>query len=135
MKHLIALLLFSSTICSAQNADYRVVFDMTSKDTVNQQAVIRQVQGIKKANPDALLEVVVYGEGLDLVLKDKSNNSAVIRQLIADGNANFKICSMTMKRHNIEPSQLIPGVKMVDDGIYEIVMRQKEGWGYIKVGH
>ena len=39
-----------------------------------------------------------------------------------------------MKRHKIEKSQLIPGVTTVPDGILEIIMKQKEGWGYIKEG-
>lgn len=135
MKLLYILILLSSTICSAQNADYKVVFDMTSKDTVNQQAVVRQVQGIKKANPGAQLEVVVYGEGMELVLKDRSRQVSSIESLISGGQASFKICRMTMKRHGIEPSQLINGVVVVDDGIYEIIKKQKAGWGYIKVGH
>ena len=38
-----------------------------------------------------------------------------------------------MKRNNIDKSQLIPGVEIVPDGIYEIILKQREGWGYIKV--
>jgi intracellular sulfur oxidation DsrE/DsrF family protein len=38
-----------------------------------------------------------------------------------------------MKNHNIDASQLLPGVGIVPDGIYEIMTRQREGWGYIKV--
>jgi hypothetical protein len=37
-----------------------------------------------------------------------------------------------MKRHNVDTSQLIDGIKTVPDGILEIVNKQKEGWGYIK---
>lgn len=42
---------------------------------------------------------------------------------------------MTMKRNNIDKSQLVPGVEVVPDGIYEIVSKQQAGWGYIKVVH
>jgi intracellular sulfur oxidation DsrE/DsrF family protein len=42
---------------------------------------------------------------------------------------------MTMKRNNISKEQLVPGVEVVPDGIYEIVSKQHDGWGYIKVGH
>ena len=42
---------------------------------------------------------------------------------------------MTMKRNNIDQSQLVPGVEIVPDGIYEIISKQQQGWGYIKVGH
>jgi hypothetical protein len=37
-----------------------------------------------------------------------------------------------MKRHQLDKSQLLPGIGTVPDGIYEIVARQSEGWGYIK---
>jgi intracellular sulfur oxidation DsrE/DsrF family protein len=40
-----------------------------------------------------------------------------------------------MKRHNIDAFQLLPGVSIVPDGIYEIITKQKEGWGYIKAAH
>ena len=39
------------------------------------------------------------------------------------------------KRYNVDKSQLLPGVEIVDDGIFEIISKQQEGWGYIKVAH
>jgi intracellular sulfur oxidation DsrE/DsrF family protein len=38
-----------------------------------------------------------------------------------------------MEHNNVDSSQLIPGVGIVPDGIYEIVKKQREGWGYIKI--
>ena len=40
-----------------------------------------------------------------------------------------------MKRNNVNESGLLPGVKVVPDGIYEIISKQHAGWGYIKVAH
>jgi intracellular sulfur oxidation DsrE/DsrF family protein len=40
-----------------------------------------------------------------------------------------------MKNHNIDSSQLLSGVRTVPDGIYEIITKEREGWGYIKVAH
>jgi intracellular sulfur oxidation DsrE/DsrF family protein len=119
----------------AQVKDYRIVFDLTSKDTINQQAVIREIGLIKDANPDAQLEVVIYGQGLDLAVKGRSAQEGAIQRLIAGNKANFKVCAMTLKRNNIDKDQLVPGVEVVPDGIYEILTRQREGWGYIKVAH
>ena len=119
----------------AQNSNYKVVFDMTSKDTVNQQTLIRQVGLIKKANPDAKLEVVVYGQGLDIVVKGKTKQEPAITQLLADKSISVKVCAMTMQRNNVDKTQLIAGVETVPDGIYEIVTKQQEGWGYIKIAH
>jgi intracellular sulfur oxidation DsrE/DsrF family protein len=119
----------------AQVKDYRVVFDLTSRDTINQQAVIREIGLIKDANPDARLEVVIYGQGLDLAVKGRSAQEGAVQRLIAGNKANFKVCAMTLKRNNIDKDQLVPGVEVVPDGIYEILSRQREGWGYIKVAH
>ena len=119
----------------AKAQDYKVVFDMTSKDSVNQQALIRQISGIKESNAAADLEVVIYGEGLGLILKDRTPLQSSISKLINTDHVSFKVCAATMKRYNIDKSMLIPGVDVVPDGIYEIVTKQKEGWGYIKVAH
>jgi hypothetical protein len=40
-----------------------------------------------------------------------------------------------MKSQKVDVSQLLPGVQTVPDGIYEIITKQKEGWGYIKASH
>lgn len=132
---LLCLLFLINHSSNAQSPDYRVVFDITSKDSTNQQAVVREVNLIKAANPDAKLEVVVYGQGLSLVLKGKSPYEASVQDLLKDKNVSFKVCAMTMKRNNTDKSQLIPGVDVVPDGIYEIISKQKEGWGYIKIAH
>jgi uncharacterized protein len=131
---LVVNLFFLSPLFS-QHSDYKVVFDITSKDSVNQQAVVREVNLIKTANPDAQIEVVVYGQGLNLVLKDKSLQAEAIEKLLTYKDVDFKICAVTMQRNNIDSAQLLPGVKIVPDGIYEIISRQKENWGYIKVAH
>ena len=119
----------------SQTKDYKVVFDLTSRDTVNQQAVIREIGLIKGANPDAKLEVVIYGQGLDMAVKGRSGQQGAVEKMIADNRASFKVCAMTMKRNNIDKDQLVPGVEVVPDGIYEIISKQREGWGYIKVAH
>ena len=137
IKHITSII--SLVICSflaiGQKADYKVVFDMSSNDTVNQRAVIREIKAITQSRPDAQLEVTVYGEALPMLVKDKSNYANDIQQLISDKKASFKVCAYTMKRQNVDKSQLIAGVETVPDGIYEIISKQREGWGYIKVAH
>ena len=119
----------------AQDSNYKVVFDMTSKDTVNQQTLIRQLGLIRKANPNAKMEVVIYGQGLDLAVKGKTNQETAVNQLLTDKGISFKVCAITMQRNNVDKTQLITGVETVPDGIYEIVTKQQEGWGYIKIAH
>ncbi len=129
----VSVLMLLTQLANAQPADYKAVFDLTSKDSMNQQSVVRELGLIKQANPDAMLEVVVYGQGLDLVTAGKSSRAADIQELLAGKNVSFKVCAMAMKHQNVDRSQLLPGVEVVPDGIYEIISKQREGWGYIKV--
>jgi intracellular sulfur oxidation DsrE/DsrF family protein len=68
-----------------------------------------------------------------MVLKDKSTVASDIENMVKNKQASFKVFAATMKRHKIDASQLIPGVEVVPDGIYEIITKQRAGWGYIKV--
>lgn len=117
----------------AQNSDYKVVFDITSSDPASQNQVIREVSLIKEGNPDAQVEVVLYGRSLDLVRKDKSQFTSDIQRLVNLNGVSFNVCHIAMEHNNVDSSQLIPGVGIVPDGIYEIVKKQREGWGYIKI--
>ena len=127
------IMLMTNTIYA--QANYKVVFDMSSRDSINQQAIVREIGLITDANPNAKLEVVIYGQGLDIVVNGRSPLQASVEKIISGGKASFKVCAMTMKRNNISKEQLVPGVEVVPDGIYEIISRQQDGWGYIKVGH
>jgi uncharacterized protein len=131
----ICILMLMSGLVHAQNNNYKVVFDMSSRDSINQQAIVREIGLITGASPDAKLEVVIYGQGLDLAIKNRSVQQAAVEKIIASNKATFKVCAMTMKRNNIDSTQLVPGVEIVPDGIYEIISKQQAGWGYIKVGH
>jgi intracellular sulfur oxidation DsrE/DsrF family protein len=117
---------------AAQRADYKVVFDLTSRDTVDQKNMIRWLKEIVESNPDAKLEVVMYSKGLELVVKDKSYMSEEVTRLSANKNINFSVCAVAMKNNSITADQLLPGIHIVPDGIYEILTKQREGWGYIK---
>jgi uncharacterized protein len=132
---LICILLFVCSFVKSQSGNYKVVFDMSSRDSINQQAIVREIGLITGASPDAKLEVVIYGQGLDLAVKNRSVQQSAIEKIISTKQASFKVCAMTMKRNNIDSSQLVPGVEIVPDGIYEIISKQQAGWGYIKVGH
>ncbi len=123
--------IFGPVFLFAQS-DYKVVFDLTSGDTMNHKAVIRWTNEIVKASEDAQVEVVLFGNSLDMVQKDKSVVADDVAKLAANKNVSFKVCRVAMKAHNVDASQLIPGVQTVPDGIYEIVTKEKEGWAYLK---
>ncbi|MFN2440942.1 MAG: DsrE family protein, partial [Chitinophagaceae bacterium] len=120
MKAFIFLIciLFSFHFIQAQPVPYNVVFDLTSKDTNNHKSVMRWVQMISAERPDAQLEIVLYGQSLDMIVKDKSVVASELKALANNKNVSVKVCAAAMNRHNIDKSQLLPGITIVPDGIY-----------------
>lgn len=124
--------LILASLFSFSQTPNNIVFDLTSGDTAMHQTVIRWLNGIASAHPDAKLEVVLYGQSLPMVTKTKSVVEQPLQDVLRNKNVSFKVCEIAMKRHQLDKSQLLPGIETVPDGIYEIVAKQKEGWGYIK---
>ena len=133
-KFICYVLLFLPVGALAQTKPVKIVFDVTSKDTLTHQAVLRHVEGMAKAYPDAMLEVVIYGNAWPLAVKGKTS-SDMVEKLSQEQNISFKVCGITMERYKVPESDLVAGVEVVPDAIIQIVTRQGEGWGYIKEAH
>ena len=119
----------------AQSHPYRVVFDLTSRDSLEQKAVLRWLKEVGTSSPNAQMEVVMYAKGFDLVMPERSAYIAEVKEAMKNPNVSFKVCAIALKNNNVDKSRLIPGVQTVPDGIYELVSKQQDHWGYIKVMH
>jgi len=129
---LFSLMLMSCNFLIAQKAPYNVVIDVTSNDTIVHKMAANWVREITTADPNANVEVVFYGKSLSMITRDKSVVADSVMKYAAFKNVSFKVCEVAMKNNGIDKSQLLTGVKTVPDGIYEIISKQHEGWGYIK---
>jgi len=117
----------------SQPTPYNAVFDLTSSDTAVHQRVIRWVNGIIKSYPNAKLEIVFYGNSLSMVEKEKSTVAQDIHRLANSNKVTFAVCEQAMKKHQVVKNELLDGVKTVPDALFELVSKQAEGYGYIKV--
>ena len=118
---------------AAQQRPYNIVFDLTTSDTATHQRLIRWINGILTSHPDAKIEVVFYGKALDMIVKDKSTVAGEIIKLGTEKKVTFAACEQAMKVFNINKNQLLNGVTTVPDSLYELVIKQADGYGYIKV--
>ena len=127
--------LVSPRVVEVQSQPYRVAFDLTSRDTLDQKAVLRWLREVGASSPAAQMEVVMYGKGFELVMPERSAFINDVKEAMKNPNVSFKVCAIALRNNNIDKSQLLPGVQTVPDGIYELVSKQQEHWGYIKVMH
>jgi intracellular sulfur oxidation DsrE/DsrF family protein len=129
------LALASVAFVSQRQAPYRVVFDLTSRDTLDQKAALRWIKETSSTHPDVQAEVVMYAKGIELAISDRSAFVNEVKEAMKNPNVKFSVCAIALKNNDVDKSQLIGGVETVPDGIYEVVSKQQEGWGYIKVSH
>ena len=146
MKHLLILFfsfLFSLGALGAQSIEksktkkaqtHKIIFQLVSKDTADQNALVRQLFHIQKLAPDTKLEVVCHGPGLTFIQKDKSLVLDKLNEL-AISKVDFVGCEFTMAQRNISRDQLMDRCRTVPGGILEIVYKQNKGWSYIKAGY
>lgn len=138
MRRILLIALFASLapgVVGAQAHPYQVIFDLTSRDTLEQKAVLRWLREVGTASPKAKMEVVMYGKGFELVMPDRSLFIADVKEAMKNPNVAFRVCAIALRNNNVDKSQLLAGVETVPDGIYELVSRQQDNWGYIKVMH
>jgi hypothetical protein len=78
--------LLSPGVLPAQAQPYRVVFDLTSRDSLEQKAVLRWLREVGTSSPNAQMEVVMYGKGFELVMPERSSYLAEVKEAIKNPN-------------------------------------------------
>ena len=135
MKKMIALILLISSITISVNAQkakqHKVVFEITSADTTEQITVLRQIKNVLKDAPGTAIELVCHGHAIFLLVKDKTVASAEMQELKKYG-VSFAACANSMRKNNIDKTQLVSVASIVPNGIMEVVAKEEEGWSYIK---
>jgi intracellular sulfur oxidation DsrE/DsrF family protein len=113
---------------------HKVVIQLNTSDTAAWSGVIGNIKKLSKVWPGNIkIEVVVHGKALDFLVAAKSHLVTDIDQLAKKGVV-FNACENTMGKHGITKQMLIPSVFSVPSGVAEIILKQEEGWSYLRAG-
>lgn len=137
----LALLLLSGVTTAAESlakpfAQHRVVLQISDPDPFKQTLVLNVAGNlIKHYGPDAVdVEIVAFGPGLRLLLKDNSNQGR-IEQLANDSGVRFSACENTIdhftKMLDGEP-ELSSHATRVGAGVVRIIDLTSQGYTLIK---
>jgi intracellular sulfur oxidation DsrE/DsrF family protein len=142
MKSLLFLavvILFSSVVTHAQSSEvidlkkHKIVFQFSDSDSVSQVRVTQQVGNVLKCWPNAEIEVVCLGGGLDLLMTAKSKAPGEVANWTSKGVV-FAACNNTMNMRNVKKEDLLKSAVVVPSAAVELVMKQEQGWSYFKSG-
>ena len=120
---------------SAQNKQQKIVFDFVKADTNDFRIMVSQINNVLKEAPYTTIEVVCSGQGLFMLVSDKTNVSKEMEEIQKVFNVSFAACANSMRRMNVDKSRIVPFAKIVPVAILELSYRQQDGWSYIKAGN
>lgn len=113
---------------------HKIVMQFSDSDSVSQASVVGQVKNIRTAWPNAQVEVVCHGPGLDLLIAAKSKAANQVAEWSGKGVV-FAACNNTMKRRNVKKEDLVGSAQVVPSALIEITLKQEKDWAYVKGGH
>ncbi len=138
MKKILILLAFlSSTYAFAQTDNgekHKIVFQFVSGDTLSQHSLVNNLKNLREGWPKAAVEVVFHGNGIFMVMGEKTKYAKELEDFAVKKDIKLVVCENTMKQKKIVKSQLLPFVSTVPMAIAEIVVKQEQGWTYLKAG-
>lgn len=139
MKHFLTIifLLTSSYVFSQTNDDgskHKIIFQFVSGDTLSQHSLVNNLKNLREAWPKAEVEVVFHGNGIFMVMGEKTKYTKELQDFSEQKAIKLVVCENTMKQKKIVRSQLLPFVSTVPMAIAEIVVKQEQGWSYLKAG-
>jgi uncharacterized protein len=76
---------------------------------------------------------VTHGMGVDLLLKDNNAFQLSLEDLSKKGVV-FVVCENTLKQRSLTKDIFLPLAGFVPSAILELVIKQEQGWIYIKAG-
>jgi uncharacterized protein len=112
---------------------HKVVIQLTSNDTLVHKAVLKQINNLLTAAPNAQIEVVCHNNGIEFLTAAKTKSAAGITELKAKG-VTFAACENTLRERKIDKKEVLTEAIFVPAGILEVVMKQEDGFSYIKAG-
>lgn len=125
-------LFFTNSIHAQAIKEHKVVIQLNTADTASWSSTIGNIRNLQKIWPNNIsIEVVAHGKGLDLIVANKTHLANDVNALSKEGVV-FAACENSMRKHNVTKADLLPVAITVPSGVAELVLKQEQGWAYLK---
>lgn len=112
---------------------YKVIIQLSDDSVDVQHSVISQVNNLVRALPSIHIELVIHSRGINFIYKSCQWENQ-LNQLIKQYNVKIYACNNTLEAMQLSKEDLLPIVEIVPSAVAHIVMKQHEGWSYLKAG-
>ncbi len=137
---LLTILSITPSLASPKDGVHRVVIHVDDNDPKRMNMALNNAANVDayyKAKAEQVqIDVVAYGPGLMMLHAAKS---PVKKRIIGFGqnfdNISFKACGNTHRKMSKKAGKkvaLLPQAKLVPSGVVHMIIRQEQGWSYIR---
>ena len=111
---------------------HKVVFQVSDADPAKWNLALNNARNVQQdlGGDKVAVEIVAYGPGLGM-LKLDSVVGGRISEAVASGMV-VVACENTMRAQKVTRDDMLPKIGYVAAGVVELMMRQKEGYAYIR---
>ena len=125
--------IFAQSTKAPGNKIHKIVFQLSSDDTLVHKGLMRQLNNVLSAAPDSKIVVICHGPGINMLMLENTLVLDKIR-LLKTKEVTFTACENTLREKNISKDKIITEAGFVPSALIQIVSLQEEGWSYIKSG-
>jgi intracellular sulfur oxidation DsrE/DsrF family protein len=117
----------------AATPKHRIVMEMSLAGVDAWKAAVSQINELRNAfKDDVQIEVVFVGEALAALQKTDTDVQASLNKA-AESGVILAACQSSMKARNVTSQDLFPFAVEVPSGLAEVVLKQEEGYSYVKL--
>jgi len=135
-----SMLLLFALLTKAQSGNHpavkqhQVIMHLSSSDTLVWKGLMNNIRNLKNAWADSItIEVVAHGPGVDFLTAGKTTQQEKIAFYRSKGVV-FVACENTLAERKIPKENIIPEAGFVKMAAAEIILKQEQGWSYMKAG-
>lgn len=124
--------LVASVQAQSASRRHRIVIQMSDADPARWNLALNNAKNLQDdvgaANVD--IELVAYGPGIGMLKMDAPTSSRISDALKA--GVKVLACENTMRNQKLAKEDMHPAIGYVPAGVTEIMVRQSEGWSYLR---
>jgi len=135
-----AIVIGMATSALAEGEVHRVVFHVDQNDPKVMNLTLNNVQNVtayyESIGDTVEIEVVAYGPGLHMLRADTSPVATRVATISLElDNVTFAACGNTLRKMEEKSGstvELLQEAEMVSSGVVQLIMRQEQGWAYVR---
>ena len=110
----------------------KIVLQVSDGNVQTWNQALNVVGNLREAyGPDTQIEVVAFGQGINMLKFDAPVSSRLAEAQKKDG-AKIYACENSMTRNKLSRNDMAPDVVYVKAGVEHMITRQREGWATIR---